>query len=218
VTTLTAFLESTASLIAAIGALLTGAATVINAAMQHRAARVRDEDEEVNLKPSSGFQSSTKAGVTLGLLLIFISVGLFAGRAFSSGKHTLNVELTTAAWDAFNKKDFPRAIANAEKCIGEFRGAADREQDSLEKAGTPLPPTGKVSNDAKALIISRGLLNDVATCYYIKGRSAQELGRRDEAIGAFEAAAKYTYARSWDPQGWFWSPAEAAKDRLTSMK
>jgi tetratricopeptide (TPR) repeat protein len=216
VTTLTAFLESTASLIAAIGALLTGAATVINAAMQHRSGRVRDEGEEVNLKPK--FQSSTKAGITIGLLLIIISVGLFAGRAFSSGKNALNVELMAAAWDAFNEQDFSRAIANAEKCIGEFRGAADREQDSLEKAGTPLPPKGKVANDAKALILSRGLLNDVATCYYIKGRSAQELGRRDEARGAFEAAAKYTYARSWDPQGWFWSPAEAAKDRLASMK
>jgi tetratricopeptide (TPR) repeat protein len=216
VTTLTSFLESTASLIAAIGALLTGSATIINAVMQHRNVRVRSEEAQV--KAPARFPRSTKATLAIGLLLLFLSAGLFAGRVLSSGKHTLNVELTTAAWDAFNKKDFARAIANADKCISEFRGAADREQNSLEKAGTLSPPTGKVSNEEKTLILSRGLLNDVATCYYIKGRSAQELGRRDEAMDAYKAATKYTYARCWDPQGWFWAPAEAAQDRLATMK
>ena len=215
-TTLTAFLESTASLIAAIGALLTGTATVINAVMQHR---LHGEKGNVNTKVRARSpQSSTKVTFSIGLLLLFLSLGLFAGRVLSSGKNALNVELTTAAWDAFNKEDFARAIANADKCISEFRGAADRAQHGLDKAGTPPPPTGKVSDEVKTVILSRGLLNDVATCYYIKGRSAQELGRHEEAIGAYRAATKYTYARCWDPKGWFWSPAEAAQDRLTTME
>ena len=215
-TTLTAFFESTASLIAAIGALLTGAATAINAVMQHRAVHLKSEEGKV--KPTVGLQRSTKATAAIGVILILLSCGLFAGRALSSGKNALNVELTTSAWDAFNKNDFARAIANADKCIGEFKGEADRTQENLEKSATPPPPKGKVSSDEKALILARGLLNDVATCYYIKGRSAQELGRRDEAIAAYKAAARYTYARCWDPQGWFWSPSEKAQGRLSPMK
>ena len=161
---------------------------------------------------------SIKATVSIGIFLVLLSLGLFAGRALSSGEHALNIQLTTAIFEAFNRNDFESAMANADKCVAEFRGAADREQADLEKAKEPPPAKDKFSEEEKKVILSRGLLNDVATCLYIKGRSAENLGRREEAKGAYEAARKYTYARAWDPQGWFWSPAEAAEDRLAKLK
>jgi len=214
-TTITAFLESTASLIAAIGALLTGLAAVVGAAKPAR--RTRSTNKEI-VSSMAIFQRSTKATVAIGLFLILISLGLFAGRALSAGKNVLNNELVSAAFDALNKDDFPRAIANADRCISEFGGAADQEQDKLEKAKIPIPGTGKVPDQEKQVIFSRGLLNDVATCFFIKGKAAESLGQQGIAISSYEEAARYTYARCWDPNGWFWSPSEAAKGRLAGLK
>ncbi len=149
-----------------------------------------------------------------GILLLAISTGIFTTRALSGEQLPPNAELTMQAWDAYNKGDYERAITKAAACIDEFRGGAKREQKQLKDAQTPPPPTGAVSDEQKATIIERGLLNDVATCYYIKGRSAEKLGRREEAKKDYENAGAYTYARCWDPKGWFWSPSEAATDRL----
>lgn len=130
----------------------------------------------------------------------------------------LNAELTNAAWEAFNKGNFEEAISSAQKCIAEFKGSADREQKELESAKAPLPQKGSVPEEIKKVIWARGLLNDVATSYYIKGRSAESLGRIEEAKQSYKEATKYTYARCWDPKGWFWSPSEAAQDRLSILK
>jgi len=141
-----------------------------------------------------------------------------AAAAFGEQQLPLNAQLTVGAWDFFNKGEFERAIAIAEKCLNEFILSAEREQAALEKAKAPLPPTGSVPDSMKKAILARGVLNDVGTCLFIKGRSAENLGRREVARQAYEAAKKFTYARCWDPQGWFWSPAEAAGDRLAMMK
>ena len=143
--------------------------------------------------------------------------GWAAGVGFAQ-QLPLNAQLTVAAWDAFNKGEFERAIEIADKCLDEFRLSAEREQAALEKAKVPLPPTGAVPDNVKKAILARGVLNDVGTCLFIKGRSAESLGRRDVARLAYEGAKKLNYARCWDPKGWFWSPAEAAGDRLLGMQ
>ena len=153
-----------------------------------------------------------------GIILLAISAGIFGTRALTIEEQPSNVQLTSKAWDNFNKDKYEKAITYAEKCINEFRSAADREQRELENAHAPLPPKGKVSDQEKEKIWARGLLNDVATCFYIKGRSAENLGRIEEAKQAYQVASRYTYARCWDPKGWFWSPAEAALDRLHLLR
>jgi hypothetical protein len=131
---------------------------------------------------------------------------------------TQNTELTNKAWDAFNKGDYDSAIGLADKCINEFLGRAMREQEDLEAKKSPLPPTGPVPDQEKQAIFARGLLNDVATCMYIKGRSLEAKGRKEEAAKVYKATAKFTYARCWDPKGGaFWSPAEGALDRLRTL-
>lgn len=130
----------------------------------------------------------------------------------------LNVRLTNQAWEAFNNGDHEHAISYAEKCINEFLGGAERIQLQLKKENATLPPTGIVSDQEKETIFALGLINDVATCFFIRGRSEEALGHKEEAIKVYEAASKYTYARCWDPSGWFWSPSQAALDRLRMLK
>jgi tetratricopeptide (TPR) repeat protein len=201
-------------LLAGLGSLLIGVAAIIKAIRQVLTARRVPKEERMR-------QPKRRKSVVLpfvpGVLLLLLSGGIFATRALTGEEQPLNVQLTAAAWEAFNKGDFERAIATAEKCIGEFRGSADREQAELENAKAPLPPKGKVSDAEKNAIFAKGLLNDVATCFFIKGRSAENLGRKDVAKQAYTMATKYKHARCWDPKGWFWSPAEAAADRLAGL-
>lgn len=130
------------------------------------------------------------------------------------------------AWDGFNRTDYLEAIRAADRCIDEFGRAAARMQDSLVAAGIPEPPVGAVSDAEKNRIFRRGLLNDVATAYFIKGRSAEYLfraggadaaDRRQEAHRAYGDACALSFGRTWDARGWFWSPCEAANDRLAGL-
>jgi len=130
----------------------------------------------------------------------------------------LNVQLTNQAWEAFESGDQEHAISYAQRCIDEFLGSAERKQLQLEKENAAQPPTGAVSDQERKAISELGLLNDVATCLFIKGRCEEAMGHKDEAIKDYQAASKYTYARCWDPKGWFWSPSEAAIDRLSVLK
>ncbi len=54
---------------------------------------------------------------------------------------------------------------------------------------------------------------------FIKGKAHEGLKEKDAAIAAYKAAATLTHARAWDPAGrWFWSPAEAATERLEELR
>jgi hypothetical protein len=157
----------------------------------------------------------------ISILLLSLLESIFATQALSIQGQPLNVQLTSKAWDAFYKHDYKQAMTYAERCIKKFLGSADREEAKLEKDDAPLPqegPEDNFSDQEKKAIFSRGTLNDVATCFYIKGISAERLGQKDEAKKAYQAASKYTYARCYDPKGWFWSPSKAASDRLNKLK
>jgi len=167
-------------------------------------------------------------------ILVFASASISLvsaqGRPTAQEKQPLNVQLTSKAWDEFNRNNYSGAMEAADKCIDEFLGAAEREQAKLVKARTPLPPTGAVSERDKKVIMASGLLNDVATCFYIKARSAENRRSTDQtseaekrrlpgqAKEAYQACSRLTYGRTWDPQGWFWSPSEVCSDRLRKLK
>lgn len=130
----------------------------------------------------------------------------------------LHSQLTTAAWNAFNKQDFVEAIAKAQECIDGFKPQALREQKEYAAGGSTPPPVGAVSEDEKRKIFSRGGLNDVATCYFIKGKALENLSRIGEAKEAYKSAQQFPDARTWDAAGFFWSPAQGASDRLAFLK
>jgi len=155
--------------------------------------------------------------LVVGLILFALSIIIFTVRSSLGQERPLNVQLTTQAWDAFNKGDYQNAVIYADRCIDEYRGNADREEAQLENSRAAIPPKGSATAAERKAIWSRGLLNDVATCVYIKGRSLENLGQKDKAIAVYAVASKYIYGRCWDPKGWFWSPAEVASDRLASL-
>jgi len=131
------------------------------------------------------------------------------------------------AWAAYNKSDYRAAAQAADRCINEFHLKAERDQAALTQRREPDPPVGgAVSDSDKQKIFSRGILNDVAAAYIVKGKSAEALDARPHpktadylatARAAYGEAKKLTYARVWDQKGFFWSPAEAAGDRLASI-
>src|SRR3954465_2213265 len=108
------------------------------------------------------------------------------------GQPPRNAELTKAEWDAFKTQKYEDAIAAADRCVSRFKNDADQTQADLEsKKAKPLPK-GKVNETQKKAIFDQGVINDVATCYWIKARSAKLLHRNEEARQAYKSAIKYS--------------------------
>lgn len=154
---------------------------------------------------------------------LWISVSLLMFMLLALPRAYAEEQCLKNAWKAFNGNSFAGAIKFADQCIDQFGKAADREQDKLNKDNEPLPPKGKVNDVEKNKIFRRGLLNDVATAYFIKGKSAESLYHKGGpkastykgmAQASYEATCRYKHARTWDPKDYFWSPCEAASDHL----
>ena len=153
----------------------------------------------------------------LGLLVLVSSQCPAWGQA---KKPPTNVRFTTAAWADLEKGNFDAAIKNAKTVIEDFEPDADVDQEKLKKAHAAEPPLGTpTSKKEEQDTLKRGPLNDVATCHWIIGQAYEKKGDLSQAKLEYQAAAKYTYARTWDPeQGLFWSPADKASARLKRMK
>lgn len=128
----------------------------------------------------------------------------------------LNEKETAAAWRALDVKQLQKAIEHADVTIGAFLGDAIKIQERLVKSSATVP-NGSVDSATRARIFANGLLNDVGSCLFIKGKALEGLERRDEAVRVYRQLATLTYARTWDPKGWFWSPADAASRRLSEL-
>jgi hypothetical protein len=113
--------------------------------------------------------------------------------------------------------DYTLAILKADECITNFELQAITQQDELAKNGNPMPPLGFVSKEEQQIIFSRGVLNDVATCYLIKGQSLEKLNRINEAKDVYQKTLQFSYARAWDKSGGFWSPVDAASNHLSKL-
>jgi hypothetical protein len=124
--------------------------------------------------------------------------------------------LATAAWAAFSQNRFNEAILNSNQCIDRFFHEAVALQKKLELDGKPTP-VGEISSADADSIRSRGVLNDVGTCLFIKGRSLERIQRMEEAVQTYKQLVQLTHARCYDPGGWFWSPAAAGNDRLEEV-
>lgn len=117
--------------------------------------------------------------------------------------------LTTNAWGALKDGNLEAVLAYTNKCIELYAGQAKKMQSSLEAY-----PQG--SNDK---IFSYWALNDVATSLFIQGEAYRKAGKPEEAKAAYKRAAdEFTYGQAWDTQGWFWKPAEAAKEKLAMIE
>lgn len=121
-----------------------------------------------------------------------------------------SAELTTAGWNAFNAKNYDHAIAYAKECIKRYKDEAIAMQAELTE---PVPASDKET------VESKWALNDVGTCAFMLGQSLEKQGNTKEALKAYKAVVeKFSFAQCWDPQGWFWKPADAAKKQIKSIE
>jgi tetratricopeptide (TPR) repeat protein len=196
------FFNSAVSLIAAVGLLLSGIVSLL--------ALIRNHSRR---KPK--IRHARNMIFFLTVILLASSAFIFLGRECTPPLHE---QLTSAAWNAFNKGDYVSAIAEAQECIDAYEGEALKEQEELSARCASLPPRGTVTDEEKRSIFSYGVLNDVATCYFIMGQALENLDRIEEAKEAYSGAQKFPYARTWDGNRQiFWSPADAASGRLEQL-
>jgi TolA-binding protein len=120
---------------------------------------------------------------------------------------TSSETLTTAAWDAYNDKDYDSAKIFADKVIEDYADEAAEQQESLDDYAA----AGKESD--------YWALNDVATAYFILGKSALEKGDEDKAKEYFNKIVdSYGYAQCYDPDTKsYWKVKEAAQKELDKL-
>jgi len=128
----------------------------------------------------------------------------------------------TDAWTAYNNKDWKAAIQNANFCVVQFGPRATNIQEELESKEYVFPCAFTVpkSCDAQAKneIFSHGLLNDVATCYWIIGMSNRFLGNTSEAKIAFKKSSELSFGLCYDPsKDSFWSPSEESALQIKAL-
>lgn len=116
--------------------------------------------------------------------------------------------ITNKAWQANDAKNFAAADAYTAKCIEMFKDKAIEQQKALS---APLTD--------KDQIFAQWALNDVGTCYFIRGQILEKQGKTKEAVEAYKFLVdNLAYAQTWDPKGWFWKPAGAASERIKALE
>jgi hypothetical protein len=127
-----------------------------------------------------------------------MGLGAFAEEAY---------QVTAKAWNALGRKDWNAAIAHADKAIRTW-GPQARATNRRLRGYAPAKDAKKYSN-----------LNEVGTCIMLKGDALRQKGDAKGAMAAYQLLLdEYTYAQVWDPKGWFWKPADAARKNLVSLK
>ena len=120
-----------------------------------------------------------------------------------------SMAITKSAWAASAKKDLESVKAYVAKNLDLYGQRAKDMQATLKEF--PWESTEKIH--------SYWALNDVGTCLFILGQTYRSVGMKAEAIDAFKQLIKdYGFSQCWDPQGWFWKPAEAAQQQIIELE
>jgi len=118
-----------------------------------------------------------------------------------------SVTLQVKSWEALGEGKYEDAVRYTEKCTELYEAKAREMQASLS-----AKPSSDVAHDYWAL-------NDVGTCYFIRGEALAKLKKNTEAITAFKVVRdELYYSQAWDPKGWFWAPADAAYPRIEMLE
>jgi len=129
-------------------------------------------------------------------------------QAYSFGDYRSST-LVTKAWSALDKNDIEAVLAFTNKCIELYASKAKEMQTSLKDYATG-------SNDD---IFKYWALNDVAVSYYIQGEAYRKANMKDESKEAYNKLIKdFSFGQCWDIKGWFWKPAEAAKEKMAMVE
>ncbi len=197
---------------AVLGAILPKIIDIVNERL--KAGKDIFSEKEASAKPKRIRVWSLIAG------LFGMAVGFPLGLYIVGSSPVKSKSLATVAWVAYNNANWVEAIMHARECIDEFEPQALYMQKQLAKEKVKVPAIGIVRDEeTKMEIFNRGPLNDVASCWFLIGRSLEKQQRERDAIDAYKNAIEFSYARVWDPfQGLFWPPAEAAQQRIDYLQ
>ncbi|HSG59555.1 MAG TPA: hypothetical protein VLA06_08495 [Woeseiaceae bacterium] len=123
----------------------------------------------------------------------------------------------TTAVVLFSENQYADAVATVDACFAQWGPKGGHQQKALHDEGAKCPRTGKVSKRTKTKIDANGLFNDVALALWAKARSLHELGDLEAAKKAYGQCIYMTCGRAWDPNGWFWSPAEDCAKQVQEL-
>ncbi len=108
----------------------------------------------------------------------------------------------------FAEEQYAEAVAVVDACFGLWGAAGGQMQKALYDSGAKCPGVGAVSMRDKRKIEANGVLNDVAFALWAKARSQHELGQIEAAKQTYAQCIYMACGRAWDPNGWYWNPAE----------
>ena len=115
----------------------------------------------------------------------------------------ISTHMVIKAWAALDAGDLKAVEALVNKTVELYSDKAKRMQAKLKGYASG-------SNDE---IFRYWALNDVGTALFILGKAYQGAGKNDLAVKAYNRVInEFSYAQTWDLCGWFWKPAEAAKE------
>ena len=147
-------------------------------------------------------------------LALVISINIYANNDYENFEcYSTDPELgdsahwATASIDLFSKNKYEQAIYTVDACFKLFSYDAVVMQKKFNAANTRLPPDGRVSRKEKKKIQANWAVNDVSLALWTKARSLEEIGEIELSKIAYSQCIFLTHGRAWDPQGWFWSPA-----------
>jgi len=130
-----------------------------------------------------------------------------SGSNIDFGDYT-SATLVNKAWDALKANDVKAVEAYTNKCVELYGAKAKDMQASLKDYATGS------NND----IFKNWALNDVATIYYVEAEAYRAAGMKDKAKDAYNQIINtYSFGQAWDTKGWFWKPAEGAKEKIQMM-
>lgn len=113
------------------------------------------------------------------------------------------------AWAALAKNDMKSLEAYVNKNLTMYGAKAREMQASLKEFPW----------ESQEKIFSYWALNDVGTSLFALGKGYRTAGKKAEALTIFKQLVKeYGFSQCWDPQGWFWKPAEAAEQQIIELE
>ena len=157
---------------------------------------------------------NTEGHLRIRIAALLAAILLFApgGRARAEtdfGDYTSEA-ITTRAWEAYGRQDYEAALVFTAKCIEMYEAEARTMQASL-----PSFP----SNEPREETAKYWALNDVGACLFIRGEILLQQGDQAGAKAAFlKLRDDLGFAQCWDPRGWYWKPAEAAKQKILEIE
>lgn len=115
-------------------------------------------------------------------------------------------EFVNKGWSELGNRDFDKVRQITAECIQTYQQKAKKQASKLNN----FPAKGEEDQYK--------IMNDVATCYFIKAESYMREEEKKKAIETFqEVVAEYPYAQSFDPRGWYWSIKEKAVSSINKL-